>query len=159
MSKHSLQVRARRAGIWPCLRCVAVLIGALLAGCGGGGGDEQKADYDPPRIVWARFEPSSLGDIGGTARIIALVTDDSGVAWVRATLTRPDGSQAVHDMTWNQAGYYEVSIQAPANLSSIDQHYYASVNAADTKGIASQAVSIGPLTVRTDSAPPPPPKL
>ena len=75
MSKHSLQVRARRAGIWPCLRCVAVLIGALLAGCGGGGGDEQKADYDPPRIVWARFEPSSLGDIGGTARIIALVTD------------------------------------------------------------------------------------
>ncbi len=100
-----------------------------------------------------------MGDIGGTARIIALVTDDSGVAWVRATLTRPDGSRAVHDMTWNQAGYYEVSIQAPANLSSIDQHYYASVNAADTKGIASQAVSIGPLTVRTDSAPPPPPKL
>lgn len=159
MSIHRLLPRARRAVPRPRIGFAAILLGVLLAGCGGGEGEEGKAEYDPPQISYARFEPSSLSDNGGTARIIAHVSDASGVAWVRATFTRPDGSQSALDLTWNQAGYYEVSVQVPANFTSDDQRYSATITAADRNGSMSQAVSVGTLTVRTDSGPPPPPNL
>jgi len=134
----------------------------IIAGCGGGDGDPGSGgggDTTPPQVVWARFEPSTVAATGGTAKVQAQVTDPSGVSWVRATVTRPDGTQSVLEMSWQSAGFYQASFSVPMNLDGDSLYYSATVSACDSPGNVTSPLSVGTLTVGGDSGPPPPPNL
>lgn len=136
---------------------VAVAFACVLAGCGSGGGTS--GDSAPPQVAVARIDPGYLGPAGGQAYVRAEVSDPSGVAWVRATLTRPDGGIEHLDLALRPGGYYEAGFTAAYNASGADQIYTATVTAADQRGNVASPVAATPLRVGADTGPPPPPPL
>jgi hypothetical protein len=138
---------------------------AVLSGCGGGGGGggTPPGDTVPPTIVQARIEtPQPLDFTGGEVTLRAEISDPSGVAWVRAVVTRPDQATATIELVSVGGGWYEGTYHPAPNVRNDNraEMYTVSVTARDEVGneLAVPA-QVGEFSVPAPEAPEPPPHL
>lgn len=141
--------------LWLLALLPVALVGCSSGGTSGGGG----ASVAAPVISGPVVSPAYLSSAGGTISIDAVVQTSGTLAWVRATITRPDGGTDYVTMTYNSSGYYEGSYYVKPNVSSDDQVYSVTISAADTAGHIAQPVNAGSANVSGNLAPPPPPAL
>lgn len=136
------------------------LLPVALVGCSSGGTSSGgSSSVSAPVISGPVISPAYLSSAGGTISIDAVVQTSGTLAWVRATVTKPDGGTDYVNMTYNASGYYEGSYYCGANVSSNDQVYSVTISAADTAGHIAQPVNAGSANVSGNLQPPPPPAL
>lgn len=132
------------------------LAGALLAGCGGGGGNSGSvADTTGPSITDAAASPSAVRFYGGAVTLSARVTDAGGVAAVWADITRAGAAPVKVTLSPATAPLYQGTWTAPSNAGGSSAVVYTvRFGARDT---ANNTATSAPLTVTVEAADAPPP--
>jgi len=127
MSHCNLKLVSRTAAL------LGVVLGAVLAGCGGGGG----GGTAPVSVSNTRaLIPGDFSFEGGAVTVQADAVASAGIVDVRATVTKPDGSQDPSPvlMSLVSGSTFAGTYDAPPNLrgDGRPETYYVVVAARDT---------------------------
>ena len=164
LAERSLE--SRSAAHWArLLGLIAVLLTALLAGCGGGGGGNPTTNTNQTTLITGRVN-SIASDISGTLSPIAGATvtfvNSSGTTLASAiTPATGDFSLSVPATTAgflkiDVAGYYD-TVQYTVNGSTVAGSRAAGISL--TTGTATVPTALGNLRLTSTDGPPPPPGI
>jgi hypothetical protein len=132
--------------------CLAVF---LVVGCGGGGGGSSTPIAAPVISQVRTVLSSGTSSLGGYVTIQAVVTDDTGVASVTATVTGPNGSTKTTTvpLVATELNLFYGVFSAPAISTGGPETYTVAVNAKDDSGNSAQVKT---ATFVVPDCPPPP---
>lgn len=110
-------------------------------------------DAEAPVISACSVTPTQLTPLGGQLALSATVTDNVGVASVRARILRPNGTTALVTLTRGAGDTFTGSFNVPVNISGQNQTYTVHVDATDSSGNQT-TMPCGDVTVAGDQEPP-----
>jgi hypothetical protein len=145
------------------LLAAALLVALTVVGCGGGGGGESPSTPPPPVDTTgptiSSYTWSFVDNFPGTGEVTvsADVTDASGISSAKVSITAPDGTLTILNLTLNSDSkkYTVIFGDVPANFGTTDMVYTVIVEATDSAGNKTSSPSFT-FVVPTPMPPPPP---